>query len=120
LGSKKAKTGRRGVKENTNGTRRLAKTRRFASYESALELISRGAAFRDPNPAFSAAISAQLTVAGARGDSTRQTISLPQLGHKCVEIRLSPSIVKIVKSKPDHAVMTVTVEMDLCRLAFLR
>jgi hypothetical protein len=99
LGSKKAKTGRRGVKENTNGTRRLAKTRRFA---------------------FSAAISAQLTVAGARGDSTRQTISLPQLGHKCVEIRLSPSIVKIVKSKPDHAVMTVTVEMDLCRLAFLR
>jgi hypothetical protein len=42
-------------------------------------------------------------------------ISLPQLGHKCVEIRLSPSIVKILKSKPDYAVMAVTVEMDFCR-----
>ena len=32
----------------------------------------------------------------------------PQLGHKCFELTLSPSIVEIVTSAPTHAVMAIT------------
>ena len=37
-------------------------------------------------------------------------IRLPQLGHKCFEV--SPSMVEIVTSRADHAVMAVTVDRD--------
>ena len=39
-------------------------------------------------------------------------IRLPQLGHKCFELRLSPSMVEIVTSKADDDVMAVTVDRD--------
>ena len=34
----------------------------------------------------------------------------PQLGHKCFELGLSPSMLQIVTCAADHAVMAVTVE----------
>jgi hypothetical protein len=58
--------------EYKKGRRHLPKARPFARYD-VFELISRGASFCDPHPAFSAAICVQLTVAGARGDGTCQT-----------------------------------------------
>ena len=36
-------------------------------------------------------------------------IRLPQLGHNCFELRLSPSVVEIVTSEADDALMAVTV-----------
>jgi hypothetical protein len=39
-------------------------------------------------------------------------IRLPQLGHKCFEVRLSPSMVKDSDFRADHAVMAVTVDRD--------
>jgi hypothetical protein len=39
-------------------------------------------------------------------------IRLPQLGHKCFEVKPSPSMVEIVNSRADHAVMAVTVDRD--------
>ncbi len=49
----------------------LPNTRRSAHNESVLERIARGASFRDPYAAFSAAISVQFTVARASSDSAR-------------------------------------------------
>ena len=40
-------------------------------------------------------------------------IRLPQLGHNCFELRLSPSMVEIVTSKADDAVMAVPVDRVL-------
>jgi hypothetical protein len=45
----------------------------FKHDESFPALISRGTSFRDPDPAFYAAIRAQFAVAGASGNSPRQT-----------------------------------------------
>jgi hypothetical protein len=47
-------------------------------------------------------------------------IRLPQLGHNCFELRLSPSMVEIVTSKADDAVMAVPVDRVFGRDAIPR
>ena len=62
-------------RENNKDSRYLPKTRPFSHNGSVFELIARRTFFRDPYPAFSAAIRVQFTVAGGGGDAAGQTHS---------------------------------------------
>ena len=45
-------------------------------------------------------------------------IGLPQPGHRCFGIRLSPPIREMLTFKADRAVMAVTIERDFWRVTF--
>jgi hypothetical protein len=60
------------IQRATGGTQGKS-LRPLTVYKNVFEPIARGATFRDPHPAFSAAICVQLSVAGAASDSSRQT-----------------------------------------------
>jgi hypothetical protein len=70
FGSNVANRGQRRVRNNKD-SRRLSKTRPFPQNGSVFELIALGASFRDPYPAFSAAIRVLFTVAGAGRNGAR-------------------------------------------------
>jgi hypothetical protein len=66
---------------------------------SVFELIAPRTSFRHPHPARSTAIYVPEVAAMRR----LRLIRPLQLRHKCVDLRLSPSIVEIVTSAADHA-----------------
>jgi hypothetical protein len=70
FGSNMANRGQGRVRNNKDN-RHLPKTRPFLQNGSVFGLIALGASFRDPYPAFSAAIRVLFTVAGAGRDGAR-------------------------------------------------
>jgi len=74
FGSNMANRGQGRVRNNKDN-HHLPRTRPFPQNGSVFELIALAASFRDPYPAFSAAIRVQFTVAGGGGDAAGETHS---------------------------------------------